>query len=106
MFLCQPSKNESFSLVIMESWLCGRPVLVHSACAVTKDFAQQAEGGLYFNSYFEFEGCVQWMERHSAEAEQLGQNGRQFVLANFDWNVVTKKYLAFFKKLIEEGDMQ
>jgi len=46
------------------------------------------------------------MERHPAEAEQLGQNGRQFVLANFDWNVVTKKYLAFFKKLIEEGDMQ
>lgn len=23
--LCQPSHNESFSLVIMESWLCGRP---------------------------------------------------------------------------------
>ena len=23
-FLCQPSMNESFSLVIMESWLCGR----------------------------------------------------------------------------------
>ena len=106
LFLCQPSKNESFSLVIMESWLCGRPVLVHSACAVTKDFARQAEGGLYFNSYFEFEGCVQWLEQHPAEAEQLGQNGRQFVLANFDWNVVTKKYLAFFKKLIEEGDMQ
>ena len=49
---------------------------------------------------------MQWLEQHPAEAEQLGQNGRQFVLANFDWNVVTKKYLAFFKKLIEEGDMQ
>lgn len=106
LFLCQPSKNESFSLVIMESWLCGRPVLVHSGCAVTKDFAQRAEGGLYFNSYFEFEGCVRWLETHPHEADQLGQNGRQFVLANFDWNVVTRKYLSFFQKLIEEGDMQ
>ena len=39
--LCQPSHNESFSLVIMESWLCGRPVLVSSQCAVTKDFAKR-----------------------------------------------------------------
>ena len=29
--LCQPSKNESFSIVIMESWLCERPVLVNAA---------------------------------------------------------------------------
>ena len=36
--LCQPSKNESFSIVIMESSLCGRPVLVHEACEVTKHF--------------------------------------------------------------------
>ena len=56
--LCQPSHNESFSLVIMESWLCGRPVLVHSQCAVTRDFARRANGGLYFRNYFEFEGCV------------------------------------------------
>ena len=28
--LCQPSKHESFSYVIMESWLCERPVLVLS----------------------------------------------------------------------------
>jgi glycosyltransferase involved in cell wall biosynthesis len=27
--MCQPSIHESFSLVIMESWLCERPVMVH-----------------------------------------------------------------------------
>ena len=43
--LCQPSKNESFSIVIMESWLCERPVLVNSACKVTKNFAQESQGG-------------------------------------------------------------
>ena len=31
-FLCQPSLNESFSIVIMESWLCKSPVLVHAKC--------------------------------------------------------------------------
>lgn len=49
--LCQPSKNESFSLVIMESWLCCRPVLVHEACQVTRHFAEISHGGLYFATY-------------------------------------------------------
>lgn len=100
--LCQPSHNESFSLVIMESWLCGRPVLVHSQCAVTRDFARRANGGLYFRNYFEFEGCVQYILTHPEQARTMGQNGRAFVRENFDWDVIVEKYRAFFAKLTEE----
>ena len=100
--LCQPSHNESFSLVIMESWLCGRPVLVHSQCAVTRDFARRANGGLYFRNYFEFEGCVQYILTHPEQARTMGQNGGTFVRENFDWDVIVEKYSAFFAKLTEE----
>lgn len=100
--LCQPSHNESFSLVIMESWLCGRPVLVHSQCAVTRDFARRANGGLYFRNYFEFEGCVQYILTRPEQARTMGQNGGAFVRENFDWDVIVEKYRAFFAKLTEE----
>lgn len=100
--LCQPSHNESFSLVIMESWLCGRPVLVHSKCAVTRDFARRANGGLYFRNYFEFEGCIQYILTHPEQARTMGQNGGAFVRENFDWDVIVEKYRAFFAKLTEE----
>ena len=100
--LCQPSHNESFSLGIMESWLCGRPVLVHSQCAVTRDFARRANGGLYFRNYFEFEGCVQYILTHPEQARTMGQNGGAFVRENFDWDVIVEKYRAFFAKLTEE----
>ena len=100
--LCQPSHNESFSLVIMESWLCGRPVLVHSQCAVTRDFARRANGGLYFRNYFEFEGCVQYILTPPEQARTMGQNGGAFVRENFDWDVIVEKYRAFFAKLTEE----
>lgn len=100
--LCQPSHNESFSLVIMESWLCGRPVLVHSQCAVTRDFSRRANGGLYFRNYFEFEGCVQYILTHPEQARTMGQNGGAFVRENFDWDVIVEKYRAFFAKLTEE----
>ena len=98
--LCQPSHNESFSLVIMESWLCGRPVLVSSQCAVTKDFAKRSNGGLYFKDYFEFEGCVEYILEHPEAAAELGANGGAFVRENFERDIIVEKYRTFFQKLM------
>ena len=100
--LCQPSKNESFSIVIMESWLCGRPALVHRDCEVTKHFVQDSNGGLYFSDYMEFEGCVNYILDHPEEAKAMGENGCRYVKEHFDWPVVVKKYQDFFKRVIEK----
>lgn len=100
--LCQPSKNESFSIVIMESWLCGRPALVHQDCEVTKHFVQDSNGGLYFSNYMEFEGCINYILTHPEEAEMMGENGCRYVKEHFDWPVVVKKYQDFFKRVIEK----
>ena len=98
--MCQPSKNESFSIVIMESWLCHRPVLVHEACQVTRHFAQDSNGGLYFGSYPEFEACVNYILEHPDEARQMGDNGCRYVKENFDWDVVIRKYKDFFEEIL------
>ena len=100
--LCQPSKHESFSYVIMESWLCKRPVLVHRDCEVTKDFAIRSKGGLYFGDYFEFEECMEFFKANPDVCAQMGENGRQFVIENFAWDVVVRKYREFFEKLAGE----
>lgn len=97
--LCQPSHNESFSLVIMESWLCGRPVLVNDRCAVTKNFAMESNGGLYFRDYFEFEGAVNYILSHKDEAKVMGDNGKRYVKDHFAWGCIVDKYIDFFKKL-------
>lgn len=97
--LCQPSKHESFSFVIMESWLCRRPVMVHEGCDVTKHFAVTSQGGFYFNNYFEFEEEVNYYLEHPEMAFVMGENGRKFVLENFDWDIVTRKYIEFFEGL-------
>lgn len=100
-FLCQPSKNESFSLVIMESWLCNKPVLVHEDCSVTKNFAIESGGGLFFKDYYDFEGCINYFLSHSQNAEQMGKNGREYVMDNFIWDVIVEKYINFFKSCVE-----
>ena len=101
-FLCQPSHNESFSLVIMESWLCGRPVLVHEECAVTRNFVSESDGGLYFGSYFEFEGCTDYFLSNSDKSAAMGRNGMEYVRRNFDWDVIVQKYISFFGELTGE----
>ncbi|MDR2409665.1 MAG: glycosyltransferase family 4 protein [Bacteroidales bacterium] len=100
--LCQPSVHESFSLVVMESWLCGRPVLVHSDCTVTKDFVQKSNGGLYFKTYYEFEACINYILSHNDTASAMGRQGKNFVAQNFAWNVIVDRYTRFFKELCGE----
>lgn len=99
-FLCQPSTHESFSLVIMESWLSKRPVLVSGKCEVTKDFVIQSNGGLYFEDYFEFEGAVNYFVDNRGVASEMGQNGRMFVMDNFAWDVIVDKYTEYFRSLV------
>lgn len=103
LLMCQPSKNESFSLVIMESWLCRRPVLVHEECAVTRNFVSESNGGLYFRDYFDFEGCVSYIAANPVNAGIMGENGRKYVLENFTWDIITQKYLKFFSEIAGEA---
>lgn len=100
--LCQPSLHESFSLVIMESWLCGRPVLVHENCAVTKNFAQKSNGGLYFNTPEEFICALNYLLEHPQIADEMGQNGSAYVKENFSWDTVSQRYIDFFEQLSRE----
>jgi glycosyltransferase involved in cell wall biosynthesis len=92
--LCQPSVNESFSIVIMESWLARVPVLVHAHCAVTRCHAQRASGGLYFSSYVDFAEALDWFAENDALRRRMGDNGRRYVTTNYNWDAVARRFYA------------
>jgi glycosyltransferase involved in cell wall biosynthesis len=94
--LCQPSINESFSIVLMESWLCGTPVLVHADCEVTKHHCIKSNGGLYFGEFDEFEECLNFFIHNPDIARKMGTNGRQYVLDNYNWDKIVNKYKKVF----------
>lgn len=71
-------------------------------CAVTKNFVSESNGGLYFDNYFEFEGCVNYIYSHADVSDKMGVNGRQYVLEHFKWDVITEKYIKFFKEIAGE----
>lgn len=90
---CQPSVNESLSIVLLESWLTGTPALVNSECAVTRDHVLRSGGGLCFRDYDEFAEALQWMLSHKEESEQVGALGRRYVQEQYGWNSVIKRLL-------------
>ncbi len=100
LFMCMPSHHESFSLVIMESWLCGRPVLVPSECDVTSNFVRESNGGLYYTGFSEFAECLTYYEQNMEVADVLGMQGRSYVMENFQWDLITERYSSFFEKVI------
>ncbi|MBU0677912.1 MAG: glycosyltransferase family 4 protein [Verrucomicrobia bacterium] len=89
---CQPSLNESFSIVVMESWTCRTPCLVHGDCAVTREHVVESGGGLYFTSYGEFRGCLDYLLANGDAAGRMGEAGRRYVLSNYSWDVITRRY--------------
>ncbi len=101
--LCQPSLNESFSLVIMESWLAGRPVLVPEECDVTREHVRRSKGGLWFYSADEFGAVLDWLVEHPELAAQMGQNGRSYVLQNYTWTAVAERFERILNRWQEEN---
>ena len=92
--LFQPSLNESLSIVMMQAWLCGTPVLVHAGGEVSMDHCRRSNGGLWFANYPEFEEMVARLEADEKLRNALGANGRDFVRREYGWPAVLERFEA------------
>jgi len=86
------SKFESLSMVVLESLMMGRPVIVNGKCEVLKGHCIRSNAGLYFGNYAEFREEVKWMMAHPAEYEVMRENGKRYVKEHYSWDTIVKKY--------------
>ena len=101
-FLIMPSYFESLSMVALEAWALGKPVLANGRCDVLRGQAVRSNAGLYYENYAEFVEAVRVLDGSPGVASTLGRNGSQFFRANYAWPVVEKKYLDMFERLRAE----
>ena len=94
--LIMPSYFESLSMVALEAWALGRPVLANGRCDVLKAQCLRSNAGLYYESEAEFVEGLCALERNRWLAGSLGRNGRQFFKDHYDWPVIERKYLDMF----------
>ena len=91
------SQFESLSLVVLESLMMGRPVLVNGECEVLRDHAVISKAGLWFRDADEFCGALRYLLTHPAEYAQMCENGRRYVAERYNWSAI----LARLRGLIE-----
>jgi len=91
---CHPSVNESFSIVILESWLAGTPVLVHAGGEVMPHHCRRSNGGLWFRNYPEFEEALTLLLTQPGLRDALGTAGRRYVERDYSWPSVERRLLA------------
>lgn len=104
LYLCQPSRNESFSIVLMEAWMVGTPVVVHGACAVTRQHVVKSGGGLYFSSYSDLVGVTQHLLEHPDQRSIFAENGRQYVQQQYAWPAVVRRFDQVMAGFFGGGD--
>jgi glycosyltransferase involved in cell wall biosynthesis len=91
--LFQPSRNESYSRVIMEAWFYGRPVAVHQKCLATAIATENAKGGWLANTEPEWtELFVKIDQLPREQLNQYGVSGQVYVKESAVWDKVIERY--------------
>jgi glycosyltransferase involved in cell wall biosynthesis len=97
-----PSYFESLSMVTLEAWAMGRPVLANAACDVLRGQCSRSNAGLYYASFDEFAEALQVLESNVALNLALGQNGREYFRRHYAWPVIERKYDEMLSRLADE----
>jgi glycosyltransferase involved in cell wall biosynthesis len=97
--LFMPSRYESLSMVTLEAWWAGRPVLANAKCDVLRGQCQRSDAGLYYASYDEFVEALTLLEGRADLRSEMGKNGRRYFEEHYAWPVIERKYLDLLARV-------
>ncbi|GAB3643176.1 glycosyltransferase family 4 protein [Spirosoma arcticum] len=88
--LIMPSPYESLSMVTLESFAVGIPVIATAECAVLRDHVVGSQAGLLYRSYEEFATAIDQML--TQDSSEMAENGRGYVRQYYTWETVLAKF--------------
>ena len=87
-----PSPFESLSLLALESFAVGTPILANGRSDVLVDHCRLSNAGLYYESRDEFVESLTLLMNDARLRGLLGRNGREYIQQNYRWDVILSKY--------------
>ena len=101
--LIMPSYLESLSMVALEAWAMGKPVLANAKCDVLQGQCLRSNAGLFYENYQEFAATMRAIDITPSLQAALGRNGRTFFERHYAWPVIEKKYVDMLQQLSKES---
>lgn len=90
-WLVNPSPFESLSIVLLEAWSVGTPVLVTEKAEVLVGQCRRSQGGLWYRDGAEFGHILSQVGKDARSI--LGEQGRCYVTENYAWDHIIEKYV-------------
>jgi glycosyltransferase involved in cell wall biosynthesis len=96
--LVMPSPYESLSVVVLEAWKLGVPVLANARCKVLAGQCLRSNGGLFYHGYAEFAEGLRLLLEQDALASALGHQGQAYVDREYAWETIDAKIDALLAR--------
>jgi glycosyltransferase involved in cell wall biosynthesis len=88
--LVMPSPYESLSMVTLESFACGVPVVANGQCEVLRDHLETSRAGFLYTDADRFADALHQVR--TADPALLAERGRQYVRERYTWAGVLARF--------------
>jgi len=90
------------SIVVLEAWGLGKPVLVNGRCDVLRGQCLRSQGGLFYENAREFIEALHYLDATGPAGVILGRQGHEYYQRYYTWPSVERKYRDLFDRLSRE----
>ena len=87
-----PSPLESLSLLALEAFAVGTPILANGRSEVVVDHCRRSNAGLYYGDQDEFVECLKLLLVDERLRSAMGRKGQDYVQSHYRWDVILEKY--------------
>lgn len=94
------SHLESFSLVIMEAWLAGKPVIGHANSGAVAWHIERSGGGLLAENCGQFGYALAQLSQNEELRKKLSKNGKRYVEDKYSRSAVNKNVIEAIQKIV------
>jgi glycosyltransferase involved in cell wall biosynthesis len=91
LLLVMPSPYESLSVIVLEAWKLGVPVIANARCKVLAGQCLRSNGGLFYHGYAEFAESLKLLLADRELAASLGRQGQAYVDREYAWETIDRK---------------
>jgi GT2 family glycosyltransferase/glycosyltransferase involved in cell wall biosynthesis/SAM-dependent methyltransferase len=101
--LALPSRVESFGIVYLEAWACGKPVIGCRTGAVSSLIEDEGDGLLVtYGDAAELAAAIVRLASDEPLRRRMGEKGRAKVVDRFNWNRIAEDMLGLYRRLTNE----
>ncbi len=94
-----PSPHESLSLLALEAFAVGTPVLANGRSEVLVEHCRRSRAGLYYEDRWEFVEALKLLTKDAGLRAAMGRNGKAYVNQHYRWDIILAKYERMMARL-------